>query len=681
MKSKASYFSLSLPLIIENTKRMWAMPVIGFLVYFFSGAFPIIMSYKNLNGMASYIEWSLHNLQPFYMAVHLILPVVAAVILFGYLQNTGSVAVMHSMPFTRSKLYNSNYLSGLILISLPILLNGIILLLLSKPTFNQWGPPEDRVISAVNVFTKMEVLNWIGVSLLIVAVLYSIAVFTGIVTGNSIMHFLSSYYFIFLIPLLYVVFNVYFEEFLFGFDISGSWIERALSISPFTGVLQAGGHFSLWEVIFYLFTIVAMTLAGAFLYGRRKLERAGDSLTFEFVKPIISYVVAFLGMTMLGFYFYLMGQERIFMYAGFVAGTLIFFIIGTMVVEKSPRIYNRQGYKNFVIYAVIAILFVVGLRFDLTGFENRVPKVDKIQWAEFYPPFDNFSYSGKYIQEGNLKDPKNIEALMAFHKSIVDDKERLKNDTQDLKTSPFNIKYKGKSAFAISRQYKVDYLTYKDSPQLKTIFESKEYKEARSFFNPSVEKYVQVFVYSEDYRITEQGEEGNVMLTDAKEIVDFIALLEKDFQAMTFEELVSLKPVVASVELQFIYGKAANRNWVANETGYQHFGIPATFTNTVSWLKEHGYVEKLTADLVEYVDIYPYRTTGYDYKSISGLGGASYGDGAATTITDPEKIQMILDRYETEAIDYNKAYEVHIYLKDDQGYAHGYLNGNLDFLK
>lgn len=376
------------------------------------------------------------------------------------------------------------------------------------------------------------------------------------------------------------------------------------------------------------------------------------------------------------------------MYAGFVAGTLIFFIIGTMVVEKSPRIYNRQGYKNFLIYAVIAILFVVGLRFDLTGFENRVPKAEKIEWAEFYPPFDRFSYSGKYIQDGNLKDPENIEALTAFHKSIVDDKERLKNDIQDLNSSSFNIKYKGKSTFAISRQYRVDYLTYKDSPQLKTIFESKEYKEARSFFNPSVEKYVQIFVYAEDYRIKEfatefADDEGNALLVDAKDIDEFMNLLEKDFQAMTYEDIVSLKPVVANVELQFVYGKAANRNLATNANGYQYFGIPVTFTNTVSWLKERGYAEKITADLVEYIDIYPYRTTGYDYKGVSvfDVDRTSYGDGAVTTIKDPEKIQMILDRYETGAIDYNMAYTVNIYLKDDQGYANGYLNGSLDFLK
>ncbi|MFA7660232.1 MAG: hypothetical protein WCX60_03440, partial [Anaerovoracaceae bacterium] len=258
MRSKASYFSISMPLVRENMRRFWAIPVLAFLVYFLSGVFPILMSYKDLSRMASYIEMSLHNMQPFFMGAHLIVPVITAVLLYGYLQKVSSVAVMHSMPFTRSKLFNSGFVSGLILISTPILMNGIILLLLSKPTYRQWGYAENLTISTVNVFSSGEVLNWMGTSILIVLVLFSVAVFTGIVTGNNLMHLLTSYFFIFLIPLLYAVFNFYFQEFLYGFDLSGNWLDICLSISPYTGILQSGGYFGTIAVLYYIGTILVM---------------------------------------------------------------------------------------------------------------------------------------------------------------------------------------------------------------------------------------------------------------------------------------------------------------------------------------------------------------------------------------------------------------------------------------
>ena len=91
------------------------------------------------------------------------------------------------------------------------------------------------------------------------------------------MHLLTSYFFIFLIPLLYAVFNVYFSEFLYGFDLSGNWLDICLSISPYTEILNSGGYFSLFEVLYYIGTVILMLVVSAILYNKRKLERASDS--------------------------------------------------------------------------------------------------------------------------------------------------------------------------------------------------------------------------------------------------------------------------------------------------------------------------------------------------------------------------------------------------------------------
>ena len=210
MKSKASYFSISKPLILENLRRFWAIPALAFLVYFLSGVFPVLMTYRHLNDMSSYIEISLNNQQPFYMLAHLMFPIITAIVIFRYLQGISSVSVMHSMPFTRAKLYNSNFISGLILIISPILVNGLILLAISKPVFNQYGTETGMMIDTINVFSRAEVLHWIWISILIVIVTYSISVFAGIVTGNSLMHFATAVWFNFLIPALYGVFIAYF---------------------------------------------------------------------------------------------------------------------------------------------------------------------------------------------------------------------------------------------------------------------------------------------------------------------------------------------------------------------------------------------------------------------------------------------------------------------------------------
>jgi len=287
MKSKASYFSVSKPLIIENLRRFWAIPALAFLVYFLSGVFPILMTYSHLNDLGNYIEMSLNNQQPFYMFAHLMFPVIAAVVIFRYLQSISSVSVMHSMPFTRAKLYNSGFVSGLILITAPILANGLILLAISKPVYNQYHNGIMMVTDKVNLFARMDILNWIWTSLIIAFVIFAVSVFAGIVTGNSLMHFATAIWFNFLIPALYAVFIAYFSHYLYGFDTTGNWAEYGMKISPFLNIIQSEGTFGAGSTIYYIVSFLILFGITSFLYQKRKLEHATDSLAFGFMEPII----------------------------------------------------------------------------------------------------------------------------------------------------------------------------------------------------------------------------------------------------------------------------------------------------------------------------------------------------------------------------------------------------------
>ena len=81
------------------------------------------------------------------------MPVVTAVILYRYLQATSSVAVMHSLPFTRNHLLIAISYRELYLLY-PYCYKKIILMLISKPAYKQWGYGDDITIDTVNVFTE-----------------------------------------------------------------------------------------------------------------------------------------------------------------------------------------------------------------------------------------------------------------------------------------------------------------------------------------------------------------------------------------------------------------------------------------------------------------------------------------------------------------------------------------------
>lgn len=667
MKSKASYFSISKPLIRENLRRFWAIPALAFLVYFLSGVFPILMSYSHLNDMGNYIELSLRNHQPFYMFAHLIFPIITAVVIFKYLQGISSVSVMHSMPFTRAKLYNSGFLSGLILITTPILVNGLIMLAISKPVYNQYGTENGLATDTINLFARADILNWIWVSLLIAFVIYAVSVFAGIVTGNSLMHFATAIWFNFLIPALYAVFIAYFSHYLYGFDTTGNWTEYGMRISPFLNVLQNNGEFGVGVTIYYIISFLLLFGITGFLYYKRKLEHATDSLAFSFMEPIICYLIAFLGMTLLGFYFEVLGQSELYMYAGLAAGTVIFFIIGQMIVKKTPRIYNMKSLRSLGIYTLIAVIFLLGLNFDITGFEKRVPGQDTASFtisedftlgSKFNMYYMNGGMNSVPLGKGEaflLKDPDNITAVRALHQSFIDNKGRFENQ-ENIYTSSVYLRYDPDATFQMTRRYLIDYLFYKDSPHFKQIYESKEFKE---YFTPGNLNYValtDIYVNSDmPYRET-------VEIDRKADMEEFMACLDQDFRAQSFEDMVSLKHAYATANINFTYRDPNSdrpNQLLHNSISYK---ITSDYTKTIAWLEAHGYGDRFIQNVeeIEYIELYHYvqdeNTSGIPVEYGAPDQGMPANQLKKLTVSDPERIQQLLDTYESQYINYQDYY-------------------------
>lgn len=667
MRSKASYFSVSKPLIIENMRRFWAIPALAFLVYFLSGVFPILMTYNHLNDLGNYIEMSLNNQQPFYMFAHLIFPVIAAVVIFRYLQSISSVSVMHSMPFTRAKLYNSGFISGLILITAPILVNGLILLAISKPVFNQYHNGISMVTDPINLFARADILHWIFTSLVIAFVIFAVSVFAGIVTGNSLMHFATAIWFNFLIPALYAVFIAYFSHYLYGFDTTGNWTEYGMKISPFLNVLQNEGNFGVISTVFYIVSFILLYGITSFLYQKRKLEHATDSLAFGFMEPIICYLIAFLGMTLLGFYFQVLGESELYMYAGLAAGTVIFFIIGQMIVKKTPRIYNMKSLKSIGVYTLIAVLLILSLNFDVTGFEKRVPAAEKtgnfiitedftlgsrlnMNYINGVPSYTGFGNGEGFL----LKDPDNIKAVTALHRTLIDSKDRFEN-LKNVYTSSVYLQYDPDSAFPMTRRYQIDYDFYRNSKEFKQIYESKEFKD---FFTP---KNLNYYGLAEIYINSDLPNRESVSIKNKTDMKEFLDCLDQDFRAQSFEDMVSLRHPYATANVNFTFKDKTSDTpdrIVNNSVTYR---IASNYVNTLKWLDEHGYGGRFVQNVgeIEYIELYHYiqeentSSQPVEYATDKMLPA---GQMKSLKITDPAKIQQLLDTYESQNTSYDDYY-------------------------
>ena len=627
MKSAAYYFSVSPPLIKENLRRYWAIPAISFLVYFLTGLFPILISYMDLSYSYYFIDSMLKNQYAPFMLVHLFAPVLAGVSIFRYLQATPSVTSLHAMPFTRASLFNSNVLSGLILLTLPIILTGTILLAIAKPAYNTYYTGIYEGVELINAFERMNIVSWMWESFIIILFIYAITVFAALVTGNSLMHIFAGFGFNFMLPGFFGTLTIYCTQFLYGFTVNTDWVGMIVCLSPYLAVVSLGGEFPWTLQLIYILSAVAVLAVSMLLYYRRKLERASDSFVFGFMIPTMTYLIAFFGMSMMGLYFYSIGYNESYLYAGLLSGTLVFFLIGRAIVKKTFRIFNKKTAQSLGVYLLLASLFVAAFALDLTGFEKRLPDERRVNGAAVssYPLFSTAHTPGA-DDSLILTSESNLSAIRGLHRDIFENYRGYELSESRYRYNIYcTFHYDLTGLFDMHREYSLDYGYAISSGYLAEIYESEEYK---SLFSPATIDLRDVTSLTLSHPLTYDSN-MNIMITGRSKIREFLKNVDLDFKAQTYREAMSF--VNPYAEVSFDYRAPGPDSYPRY---YSTYRIPRTYKNSIEWLKKNGYGERL--------EIPPELISQMAFTKWNNWESPAH----TVEITDPAQIALILDTYE-----------------------------------
>lgn len=720
MKSRASYFNVSPALVLENLRRFWTIGILGFLVYFLSGPLPILMNYNELTNMYSYIISSLENVQPFFLAAHVFIPLVAAIVLFRYLHNTASTTTIHSMPFTRSELFVSNTVSGIILVTMPILLNGVIYHIIQKPVYahhmyKDYDPTSELLPNAQNLFTHSAINNWIFESLLLVGVVFVLSILAGMITGNLFLHLLVAVGLNVLAIAFYGSMMAYFNSFFYGYTAQGAHTSILLTLNPFAKLIDKEGGFPANVIVIYVGLIVVCSLFSWLLYKKRAMEKASEGIVFKFVIPILNYILAYFGMTLMGYYFaavlapsteYDFGINMPFFCTGLVLGALLAFVIARMILLGTPRIFNLDSLKSLGVYAVIATLFICGIYFDITGFESKVPNSNDIKGIQLYVTdmFKEESLFNTYCFGKNIdiyeglserdysdshfvfKDEKNIEAVRALHAELTKGEEKF-NKFRRGSSRTFNIDldYQLRNPLGLQRSYLISHEDAVNNPYLKQLFESKEVKDFFSLDNFQCEEFKGVELANSYFNDDTLDGFFITSIWDKAEVAEFLAVLEKDRQDRTFEEAMDLKHSYCNVYLSYTRTDTEGEAY----TDSVYFQILPSDTNVIEWIRSKGYNKLLevTADDVVEIEFRKYEdgimvgTAEYETMQMEklnmGIEAVVVDEAVKSTvkptddefaytkalITDKSQIAEILKTANSNNIDYNNYYEGIIYFK------------------
>ncbi|MFC9596589.1 DUF6449 domain-containing protein [Peribacillus butanolivorans] len=548
---------------------------IGFL--YFMGlifALPLEILTIVLNENSEYVKFgNLFSSQQMIQFVLVIgIPVLLAIFLFRFLQIKQASDFIHSLPITRRSIYFHMIGTGIGFIILPILLTGLILILFHS------------AIDVERLYTLADIWSWMGITFFMEAVIFSVAVLVGMVTGLSALQGLLTYILLALPVGLFVLFVANVKFLLAGFSADYYLSANINSISPLLAAteMEKMEFFSV-NILIYGLLILLFLLISLFLYERRKLEHVSQAFVFPMIKPLFKFGLTISMMLFTGFYFSETTGKLGWIFFGYIVGSLIGYYLGEIVLQKTWRI--RVNLKGFVSFAVVIILLAVILKLDPVHYESKVPDLKMINQIYIGSNpllyYEDDSSNGEFTY---LKEKENIEALRLLHQQIIEKGKKASIGDLNINHSVF-LMYELKNGKRIAREYHLqNYDSY--LPLLAKIYESSEYKKnVNELLNVSTEDVSKI-------NITASGElDKSVNIADSQELKEAVQALSEDLKNQSLAQMTNSIGDYASIEILLKNNNIIYLNW------------DSSYTQFSNWMEQTGQAKeaRLTADEISYI--------------------------------------------------------------------------------
>jgi ABC-2 type transport system permease protein len=637
MKLKIFLFNKSI--IKSDFKRFWWVSALYTLILFFTLPFQhmmllalptkedwqkdVLLSSLHLTTGSLHVYSPGYNTDLIYIQTILIctIPVFLAAMLFSYLHSSRAATVLHSLPLKRVTLLGSHTASGILLLTIPVLVTAVILAVLSL--FTGMG----------DYYTLVNVVEWIGLTMLFNVLFFSITVFVGMLTGNAIAHVIFSYIINILPGGLYILVVYNLEKLFYGFSansLSDGWI-NALPLIKVNGYGLRG--FTPVDGLLYLLLASAFFAAAGLVYNGRKLEAAGNMVALKIIQPIFKYGFAsclLLSGGLITGYFLHSGRAAVIAVCLVLAFTGCW--ISQMLLEKSMRVWH--AYRSFLIFSAVVALLLAGISADVTGFVKYIPPMAEIESVYYGNNFGSWQREKNKLpeelyfrSEGLFKEEANIKTVMSLHRILIENK----NITINTGREEY-VAYILKNGKSIVRKYIVEQSQAKKF--LVPIYESQEYKE---------DKYPVLSQNLQDLKLIEIGDRRTskkpLILSDSNQLHSFMIAMQTELIDADFEE-------ITEPDDDYAYIRTTDRN---DRTYY--YILRNSYDSLFSWLRDNGYYGSamLVPGDIDHVTVQTMEIMGgggNQAYSLSKIGGSA-------DLNDQVLIKELIDTCHSDRNNYN----------------------------
>lgn len=419
MKSKTSFFNKTI--FLKNVALYWPLWGLYTFILFCSLPFALWMDYRNqmFYGGGTSPDYNTTLVSHLDVTWHIMLIACAAVLfgmaVFSYLYNSKSANMIHALPVNKAELFGTNIISGLAFLIVPQIFNFILAFF----------------ICLANGVTKIEYLAlWLVMVMVISFIAFSFVTVCAFFTG---LFFALPVYVVIVNALsywAYALMAVVVGTFGYGVsnlgNLSETIVEFFAPLICFVGQVDivdkyddAGTFigievFGIPIVLIYFVVAIILYVIAYVTYQKRHIERAGELITVQWLKPIFRWGAGMSGGIFGGVFLYFLADELNipcgipgFIFLMLLLGMLSYFA-ADMFVRKTFKVFRKENWKGCGGFLVVLLLCFGGLYGVAEMYQSYLPEQADIKSAEVILNYD--------IEI----DGKNAGFVLDVHQQILD---------------------------------------------------------------------------------------------------------------------------------------------------------------------------------------------------------------------------------------------------------------------
>ena len=616
---------------------------------------------------------------------------------FSYLYDRNKIDFYNSKPVKAVTRFFSIWTNGIILFLVPYIIGTLINLVL----FAANGILDVKLFSVVWLYFVLA----LGLYLC----MYHLAILALMMTGKLIVTCMGILVFLLYevcIRYLAFVFFDYFYQFFYVAD-GTAWVLPALSPVSYL-VPYAQGDWSIGTTLLCLLLFAAGVLGLAWwCYKKRPSELAGSAMTFFAIKPVIKIGIAVPVGLAAGIVTCSIVNYRPFSHKGSPAFPIFVGILGVLIACCFIQVIYEADIKGIfhkkihvLISFVLALCIVLIFRYDLTGYDRRLPDAEDIEYASILTDTGN-RYGNSYLDDEYkwLSKEEYVNKYMKLTGENADAVRNLAAHSIDLYLTQWNDNFEAdyeyrytvftfhkKNGSVICREIPVPIREEKAVSYIKQIENAKEFIMGNE---RAMSEQLMNALNGNEYKVeaTWGNYVANQELTrkQARELLELyrIDVMKDNYQIRSSE--LPLGELRLYIDMQVYY----SRN--------MEFLIYPSYTNCIRYLEENGFETKeyVSVDDIEKINVIRYNESEgtetyyeeYGYGYYEKTVEENVSTSVTTSYNEPEKIQQIIDASYPGCLDYEswyisepfeEYYTIRVFFKEDtQGYDnYGY---ELDF--